>query len=231
MEWVFCQCWEDQLFAHWAIPPEALRPLVPQALALDTFAGDAWLGITPFRVNSSRLRFLPPVPGLSSFPELNVRTYVSRKGKPGVFFFSLDAGNPLAAAGARALFHLPYHAARMCARREGDWFQFRSVRPSRDAPPAEFRAWYRPTRDPYQAAPGTLDHFLTERYRLYTLGRRGDLFQVEIRHTPWELQTAEAEMEKNTMAAAIGVKLPEDAPLLHFSSVKPAFIGPLQRVR
>src|SRR6185436_4929392 len=103
--WVMAMDWEDLLFMHWAIPPELLSPLLPPGLTLDLFASEAWLGVVPFRMTGVRTRFTPGMPGLSRFPELNVRTYVVRDGVPGVWFFSLDAANPVAVRGARQFFH------------------------------------------------------------------------------------------------------------------------------
>jgi len=114
------QKWHDLLFMHWRIPPQTLRPLIPPALDLDIFEGSAWLGIVPFRMTGVRLRATPSIPGLSAFPELNVRTYIVAGGKPGVWFFSLDAASALAVATARAWFHLPYFRARMSLTARGD---------------------------------------------------------------------------------------------------------------
>ena len=113
--WVLAMQWHDLLFMHWPVSPAVLRPAIPPMLELETFDGAAWLGVTPFRMKGTRPPLVPPLPWFSAFPELNVRTYVTAEGKPGVWFFSLDAGNPLAVRGARALFHLPYYGAVMRA--------------------------------------------------------------------------------------------------------------------
>src|SRR5437764_14098290 len=109
--WIMTQTWHELLFAHWPIAPEKIRPLIPSVFTLDTFEGEAWVGVVPFRMSNVRPRWVPPMPGLSAFPELNVRTYVTIHGIPGVYFFSLDAGNPIAVAAARTVFHLPYFKA------------------------------------------------------------------------------------------------------------------------
>jgi len=159
------QSWRDLLFAHWPLPIDAVRPLVPPAFGIDAFAGEAWISIVPFRMANVRPARLPALPWLSAFPELNVRTYVTALGptgiKPGVFFFSLDAANPVAVAIARRFFHLPYYRA-------------------------------------------------------------------EIHHAPWPLQTAEAEIIENTVAAAGGVTLPDVAPRLHFSRRLDVLVWPLR---
>jgi uncharacterized protein YqjF (DUF2071 family) len=209
------QGWDDLLFAHWPVAYAALRPLVPPALTLETHDGSAWVGVVPFSMRRVRLLPLPELPGLSSFGELNVRTYVTDGARPGVYFFSLDASNLPAVVAARIGFHLPYFHARMRATTIGDETRYASARYGCRL--ARFRARYRPIGPPQPAPPGTLAYFLTERYCLYTTNRRGALLRVEIQHPPWPLQPAEAEIEVNGMAAAAGIALPDTAPLLHVS--------------
>ena len=220
------QTWEDLLFAHWPVAADALRELVPARLAIDECDGSAWLGITAFRISGLRLRGTLPFRWVSSFLELNVRMYVTAEGKPGIWFFSLDAGSPLAVEAARRLYKLPYFRARMsAARRGGGWIDYASAR--RDGgPPAVFSARYRPAGDVFEARPGSLEEFLTERYCLYAAeGKR--LFRAEIHHPRWRLQEAEAEIELNTMAPQ-GLKLPRGKPLLHFSRRQDALVWPLE---
>jgi uncharacterized protein YqjF (DUF2071 family) len=209
------QQWSDLLFAHWPVPTENLRPLVPPVLLLDTYEDRCWVGVTPFYLSGLRARGLPALPGIASFPELNVRTYVSRDGKPGVFFFSLDAGSLAAVFGARSLYGLPYFYARMRVRRDGGDVAY-SCRRSHLGKVAEFEARYRPISPPRQPQPATLRHFLTERYCLYTVSGR-HLYRDQIHHLPWPLQEDEAEIPRNTMAAAAGITLPATAPLLYFA--------------
>ncbi|MFO7168261.1 MAG: DUF2071 domain-containing protein [Chloroflexota bacterium] len=209
--------WLDLLFMHWPVPAEALRPYIPPGLELDTFEGQAWLGVVPFRMAGVRPRMVPALPGVSAFPELNVRTYVTAGGKPGVWFFSLDAASRPAVEMARAVFHLNYRHARMAARTLGDTVHYSSERTERGAPPAAFAARYRPTGPAFRAAPGSLEAWLTERYCLYAANRAGQLWRADIHHRPWPLQLAEAEVERNTMTAQIGLALPDTRPLLHFA--------------
>src|SRR5215471_8036474 len=126
--WIMVQIWHDLLFAHWPVPPEALRPLVPPELPIDIFEGKGWIAVAPFHMSGVRPRGIPPLPGLSRFPELNVRTYTTLDGKPGVFFFSLDAANLPAVRAARAFYHLPYFHARMKAHVDGDRVAYSSQR-------------------------------------------------------------------------------------------------------
>ena len=174
--WVMAQSWRDLLFAHWPIAPDAMRALLPPSLDLDTFEGNAWLGVVPFGMRGVRPRWVPPVPWLSNFLELNVRTYVRVRDrgqvKPGVYFFSLDAANSLAVMIARRTFRLPYYHAAMTLRVEGEWREYASHRTHRAAPGADFVGRYRPVGPVYRAQAGTLDHWLTERYSLYTVDRR-----------------------------------------------------------
>jgi uncharacterized protein len=206
------------LFAHWALPVEALRPLIPRPLEIDTFGGQAWLGVVPFRMSGVRMRGTPAIPGFSRFPELNLRTYVVRDGKPGVWFFSLDAANVVGVWGARTLFHLPYFLAEMSCAEEAGWIQYLSQRKDRRGSSASLRARYRAIGDIFQAQPGSIEHFLVERYCLYTADEKGRIIRCEIHHLPWPLQLGEAELQENTMAAATGITIADRTPeLLHFS--------------
>jgi len=215
--WVMAQTWHDLLFAHWPVDAALLRPLLPPQLQIDTYEGAAWLAVVPFRMTGVRLRGTPAVPWLAAFPELNVRTYATHGEKPGVWFFSLDAGNSVAVAIARAWFHLPYFRARMtCEEREG-WIHYASERTHRRAPAALLEGRYRPNGEVVPAQPGTLEHFLTERYCLYATSARGQIIRGEIHHPPWPLQVAEVEFSRNSMADAAGVPLPVSMPLLHFA--------------
>lgn len=214
--WIMAMQWRDLLFAHWRMDPAALRPHIPPPLELQTFDGSAWLAVVPFRMADTRPRLLPAVPAVSDFPELNVRTYVTAGGKPGVWFFSLDAANPLAVEVARLTFHLPYVHATMRCEPEGDGVRYLSRRGPRVARPAAFAGTYRPTGPAYAAAPGSLEHWLTERYCLYAANRRGRVWRGEIDHAPWPLQPAEAEIAHNSMAAPLGLRL-DGPPLLHFA--------------
>jgi uncharacterized protein YqjF (DUF2071 family) len=212
------QRWTSLLFAHWPVPPEMLRPLIPTSLEIDTYDGDAWVGVIPFRMSNVRPRWVPRLPWVSEFLELNVRTYVRYRDQGGVWFFSLDASNPLAVRAARSLVHLKYYDARMAMHIGADGsFHYRSQRTHRGAPPASFEGSYRPEGHVRTAQPGTLDHFLVERYELFSSGTRG-LLSVKIAHPPWPLQRAVAHIERNTMAAAAGVTLDGEPQQLHFAA-------------
>jgi uncharacterized protein len=215
--WIMAQQWHDLLFAHWPVPSSVLRPLIPAQLEIDQYEGQAWVAVVPFRMSGVRLRGTSAFPGFSAFPELNVRTYITRQRKPGVWFFSLDAANFIAVAVARSWFHLPYYRARMRCELENNEIRYSSERTHRGAPAAAFCCSYRAAGDPFEPQLGTLEHFLTERYCLYAADPRGRLFCGEIQHPPWSLQRAEAEIEANTMAQAAGICLSDAPPLLHFA--------------
>ena len=218
------QTWNDRLFAHWPIHPDVMRKLVPSPLALDTFNGQCWVAVTPFHMSGIRARCFPKLPGLSAFPELNVRTYVTHGGKPGVYFFSLDAGSRTAAWVARKTYHLPYFHAKMSSINQDGWIHYRSVR----GQATELKAKFRPASPVQLRDPGTLEHWLTERYCLYTVVR-DSVYRAEIHHQPWPLQDAAAEISSNTMASAAGIQLPEIPPLLHFSKQLDVLIWPLKK--
>jgi uncharacterized protein YqjF (DUF2071 family) len=212
--WVMTQIWHDLLFAHWRVDERLLRPHIPAAFEVDRFDGSAWLGVVPFFMSGVAPRGCPPVPWLSAFPELNVRTYVSpRDGKRGVFFFSLDAARLPAVVGARTAFRLPYFHASMQITRSGDAVHYASRRRRGEA---SFIARYQPTGPAFTPARGSLEFFLTERYCLYHVDPFGRPSRLEIHHAPWALQPARAEIAKNTMADGLGIPL-EGAPLLHFA--------------
>lgn len=227
--WLMAQTWKDLLFAHWPVQPERLRPLLPRAIPLDVREGIAWVGVTAFRVSAARLRGVPHLPGITAFPELNVRTYTTIDGKPGIWFLSLDAASVLAVVGARRTYRLPYFKARMECSERGGWIEYRSRRASRDGEPAALAGRYRPTGPEAPAPPGSLAHWLTERYCLYTLDEHGDVFRADIHHPPWPLRPAEAAFELNTMAEPYGLELHPPPALLHFAPRQDVLIWPLVR--
>lgn len=227
--WRMTQRWRDLLFAHWPIPADELASLVPPGLQIDTFDQSAWIGVVPFWMDRIQMRDLPRIPGASRFPELNLRTYVRERNtnRAGVYFFCLEAANPLAVAVARAVFHLPYHWARMSVKPRGEReFTYQSER-LLSASRVRFRAHYRglgQMRLLGPSRPGTIEHFLTERYCLFTSDRRGELLCGDIHHEPWPLEAAEAEIELNDLPGIYGIKLPETEPLLHYSRELMAYL-------
>ena len=224
--WGMAQSWHDLLFAHWPVAPEVLRPLIPPELELQTFDKQSWVGVVPFRMSGVRARWLPAIAGTSCFPELNVRTYVVCGGKPAVYFFSLDAANRLAVKTARLLYHLPYFYADMRSDDTGAEILCRSKRRQNEA---ECEGRHLPLGAVNRRSSATLDHWLTERYCLYTTVN-GSVYRGEIHHEPWPLRDAEADIRVNTMAQAAGVSLPDTRPLLHFARRLDVLIWPLRRI-
>lgn len=226
--WLMGQTWVDLLFAHWQVPEEALRRVVPPQLPLDTHDGSAWLGITPFCVRGLRLRNAVPAPVISSFPELNVRTYVSVEGKPGIYFLSLDAESSVAVAAARRLYRLPYFRSQIEVTVEDEVIGYDLMRISDDGPPGYFCARYGPKGPELPVRENSLERWLTERYCLYTLDDEQRVQRGEIHHPPWPLHDAWAEIETDTMAMPFGIELDGD-PLLHFSPRQDVVVWPLRR--
>jgi uncharacterized protein YqjF (DUF2071 family) len=213
--WVMTQTIHDLLFAHWACDPGGLRKHVPAEFELDVFAGQAWIGIVPFWMTNVAARGMPALPGISTFPELNVRTYVRVEDKPGIYFFSLDAGSRVAVLAGRLLLNLPYHAASMTVADDGP-ICYESRRTGGVESEANFLARYEPKGTAFNAPAGSLEEFLTERYCLYHLDRRGEPYRLEIHHPPWKLQPASAQLIRNNLGDVNGLHLPDTTPLTHF---------------
>jgi len=219
--WVMGQTWDDLLFAHWRVDADTLRRHVPDELELEQHSGSAWIGVTPFFVTGLRARGLLPLPRVSSFRELNVRTYVTHGGKPGIWFFSLDASSQVAVEAARRFYRLPYFRAEIDVERRDGRIAYECARHEGKA----FSATYAPVGDVSPAAAGSLEHFLAERYCLYArAGAR--LYRADIHHRPWPLQQAEATIDLNSMPPD-GIPL-DGEPVLHFSRRQDVVIWPLQ---
>ena len=215
--WVMGQSWEDLLFAHWRVDPDALRRVIPAQIPIDTFDGSAWIGVTPFMVTGLRARFTPPLPGTARFPEINVRTYVTIDARPGIWFFSLDTPNLPAVATARRVYRLPYFRSRSDMSHHGERISFRTERAASDGPPATCAVEYRATGPVTTPEPGSFEQFACERYCLYTLDEGQRILRGTIHHPPWPLQPAEAEFTGNTMGEQVGIAL-DGEPTLHVSA-------------
>lgn len=212
--WLGRQSWCDLLFAHYRIPAAALRRFVPPPLQLQEQDGFSWIGVVPFRMSGVMLRGLPDLPWISAFPEINVRLYVEHGGKPGVWFLSLDATNPLAVWSARRFFHLPYRRAHIEVEASSSGIRYASRLLTGSA---RFNARYRPDTPVYAATPGTLEHFLTERYCLYAQAPSGRLYRTEVHHERWPLQGASGEVDATDLLRSHGVEVGGPPDLLHFA--------------
>jgi len=234
--WLMRQRWNDLLFAHWQVPATSIAPLVPEGLQVDTFQGGAWLGATPFWMDRIKVRGVPSIPGARSFPDLILRTYVreERTGAPGVYCLSLDSSNLLAVAAGRAFFHLPYHSAEMhIEQRTEREFAFYSRRRF-VGHPVHFKARYRglgPSQRLVELRPGTLEHFLMERSCLYSRNSAGQPIRANLHQASWSLEEAEAEIELNDLAAAMGIEVPQQEPVLHYSRRLAVYVWPAELVR
>jgi uncharacterized protein YqjF (DUF2071 family) len=221
--WVMGQTWDDLLFAHWRVDGDAIREHVPDGLQVEEHDGTAWLGVTPFEITGLRARGMFPLPLVSSFRELNVRTYVTDGEKPGIWFFSLDASSQIAVEAARLLYKLPYFRADITLERRSGRVFYECVRDETSAFSGAYRAAGRASR----AHAGSRDHFLTERYCLYA-AEGGRLYRAEIHHRPWPLRPAEATIDLNTMPPD-DIRL-DGEPVLHYSARQDVVIWPLRQV-
>ncbi len=226
--WTWRQNWYDLAFLHWPVPAARLAGLVPRGLTIQEFDGSSWVGAVPFRMAGVMRRPFPDLPWFSAFAELNVRLYVEFQGRPGVWFLSLDATNALGVWGGRRFFHLPYHRAEIQMARHDRAIEFHSRR--RDNSGASFKASYAPQGPRFTARPGTLEHFLTERYCLYAARRDGTLVRCEVHHAPWPLERAEGQVRAEPLLAAAGLPIAGQPPLMHCSPGVEVVIWPLQVV-
>jgi len=204
--------WSNLLFVHWRVPPELLRPLIPEELTIDTFDGSAWLGLVPFEMTDTSFRRVPPLPGLARFYECNLRTYVRHGDHAGVWFFSLDAARLLPVLGGRWLWSLNYVHARFRVSREGERTSYNLKRRrgwGRWPGSSTNIVWTRGDALP-QPEPGSLEHFLTERYMLFTK-RRGRLMHGRVAHDPWSIRAAELISLDDSLVQAAGIDLGDRA--------------------
>lgn len=222
MNWTMRQEWNDLAFLHWEIAPDEIRPHLPPGVELDLYGGAAWIGIVPFDMKGVTRRGFPAPRWMSDFPEINVRTYVTMQGKPGVWFFSLDAPSRLAVWGARNFYYLPYYHAKMAVGRAGDEVRYEHRRGD-----LIFRARYRPL-EKIDAAADSFEAWATERYCLYAADRRGRLYRGHVHHPPWPLHRAEIEITENNLLR--GWRTGAMHPSALFSSHLPVVMWPLESV-
>jgi uncharacterized protein len=210
--------WLDLLFAHWPVDAASLADRLPPGFELETYGGEAWLGVVPFTMADVAPRGFPAIPGISRFPELNIRTYVRHRGVPGVWFLSLDAMSWPIVLGGRAVFHVPYVHARMSSRRQSGAIVYRSTRNERRRPPTTFRASWRVTGPPSTSEAGSFDAWSTDRPRLFSVDGRGRVWRTEIAHAAWPLQPAVATIDAAALVATHGLTLPDTPPILRAST-------------
>jgi uncharacterized protein YqjF (DUF2071 family) len=215
--WAIFMRWKNLAFLHWPIPPELLRPMIPRPLELDIFDGRAWIAVVPFEMEDVRLRVAPKIPTATNFPELNLRTYVRYGDRAGVWFFSFEAASRLAVHAARIVLNLAYYSAAMKVHAAAEQISYRSERIHRDSERASFQATYRPSGPGRHLQPGTLEHWLIERYCLFGQFPHGTIYFIDVHHPPWPVQDAIVEIADNTIASAAGIILPDRPPVAHFA--------------
>jgi uncharacterized protein YqjF (DUF2071 family) len=230
------QRWNDLLFAHWPIAAPMMEALLPEWLEVDAYQGSAWLGAVPFWLDRIKIRGVPVLPGMRNFPDLNFRTYVRDRftKTPGIYCFSIDSSNLLTVAMARVVYHLPYKLAEMRhePRSEREFAFYSRRRFSR--PEVIFKARYRglgPTQKTAEIQPGSFEFFFSERNCVYSTNRAGQPIRANLHHVPWPLEEAEAEIERNDLATAVGIELPNMEPVLHYSRRLAVYIWPAELVR
>ena len=234
--WAMTQRWNDLLFAHWPVPTVKIEALLPEWLEADTFQASAWVGAVPFWLDRIKIRGVLSIPGMRSFPDLNLRTYVRDRdtGTPGIYFFSVDSSNWLAVGMARLMYHLPYHVAEMQLEPRSDReFAFYSRRRFQDKN-VIFKARYRglgPSRRLAEIHVGTLEYFVTERTCLFSTNRAGQPIRANLHHVSWPLEEAEAEIERNDLATAVGFELPDMDPVLHYTRRLAVYVWPAELLR
>lgn len=221
------QKWRDLLFLHWPVPLSVLRPLVPAHLNIDTFDGVAYIGLVPFSMEGVRPWWMPF--GMD-FLETNVRTYVHNNGKdPGVWFFSLEAASWLAVRAARLGWNLPYHHARMRADKHGEVLRYSTIRVGQ--PAATSSASFKVGPELPASEPGTLQHFLLERYYLYSRAGTGHLMRGQVHHPPYPAHSVELRTVNDGLIAAAGLPKPKGMPpLAHFSPGVDVDVFSLERI-
>lgn len=227
--WIGKQIWADLLFAHWPADYASLREKIPEEFEIDQFDDEPWVGVVPFMMRGVRFRGTPAVPGVSNFLELNLRTYIRYRGRPAVYFFSLDANHRLAVWAARKYFHLPYYRAKMESHSDTFGTHYRSQRYASSGKQTLLDCSYR-GEDKIATSSGDLTEWLTERYCFFTKTHTGNIFRGRIHHRKWPLQHASAEFRNNTIAAAQGVKLKDVSPILHYSKSLEVKVWKLQKM-
>jgi uncharacterized protein len=237
--WLAYQRWEHILFLHWPVPVEHVRPLVPEGLEIDTFGGSAWVALVPLKMAHIHLRHLPQGGPISNFPELNLRTYVRYRDRPGVWFFSLDAPHPFDVWIGRHVFHLRYELAEARLGADSAIDHLLTFTSTRDTgwegagpgvPPAAFKAQYQPQGSGAPPEPNTLEYFLCERFAMFTRDDAGHFLMGEIHHRPWELFAADAQLTENTVSAASGLTVLGPPASALYSPVMENVVWPMVRV-
>lgn len=231
-KWIMKQTWKNLFFAHWPIPVEYLRPYIPSSLHIDTFDGSAWLGVVAFEMEGIYFRGLKAMSVTPKFTEINVRTYVHFNGKPGVYFLSLDVGDRASLLIASRWYRLPYQPAQITFKREKDTFHIQSIRNQKTINPIEFMGEFVPLSDVYYPQKGTLDHWATERYCLFSTDKLGkQLYCGEIHHSAWPIQKVEGAIDRNSLFTPFQLRPSETKPIVHYSRGLDTLFWNIKRIK
>lgn len=228
--WIMRQTWNNLLFLHWPISPKQLQPFIPSPLQIDIFNQYAWIGIIVFCMGGIYPRGFSLKSLTPKFKEINVRTYVLLNGKPGVYFLSLDVPDWASLTIAKRWYHLPYHPAKVSIQKEEQTFHCLSIRNGKANSPISFNGKFKPISEVFFPQEGTLEHWLTERYCLYSTKTGDDIYCGEIHHRPWPLQIAEAEISHNTMFSPFEWDLSDVKPISHYAEGMDTLIWNIKRV-
>ncbi|HEU4963839.1 MAG TPA: DUF2071 domain-containing protein [Bacilli bacterium] len=218
-KWQVYQEFQNVVFCHYPLDTEVLRPHVPQELPLDAFEGKAYVSLVGLLLRDCHLRWNKLFP--LNFQQLNVRTYVTIDGKPGVYFLSMDANSWLMTTVGRVFYDMAYYHAQASSKQDGEWTTYRYQRKGADPNPPRFDVRFRPTGEPFEAQPGSLEQFLAERYWMYQVDKDGSIYAGELFHPHWKMRKAEAIVEHNSMTAPYGFALPEEEMVAYFSKGVP----------
>ncbi|MFC3747960.1 YqjF family protein [Paenibacillus sp. GCM10012306] len=228
--WMMKQGWNKVLFAHWPVSEASVSPFIPPGLELQQWEGRPWISVVPFQMDPLLVRGLPPLPFVHTFLELNIRTYVIKDGKPGVFFLNMDASSLPAVTGARVLTYLPYNYADMTLQSEGHGVRYISKRQTKLGE-AVFNGVYSAAQSvPVHAIPGTLLHWLTERYCLFAVSSKGNLYVGDIHHQPWPLQEAKLQLDQHTSTKALGLAHESEPSFLTYTERLEVLLWPLKKI-
>lgn len=219
--------WENVLFAHWAYDPHIIQAKLPKGIKVDTYKGKAYVGVVSFLMNKIHPKIFPEKVSFS-LPEINVRTYVEVDGKKGVLFLSLDTGSKISVLGANAFLDMPYFHSDITMKREGDLTYFESIRKANQA---VFKGAYSSKSDVFAAREESLEYWLTERYRLYSTAKNGDIQYGDIKHEQWPLQQAGVNIKENSLILAAGLPSQKGEPHLLYSPGVTVHIGMIQKYK
>ena len=225
LPWIMKQTWHDLLFAHYPVKLELLQKLVPPVFQLDSYNGIGWVGVVPFHVQNHRVRLLPPIPGFDRFAQINIRTYVTVNGKRGVYFIRVHMNHLIAGVLAKTFYYMPFQAAIVKMEQSDRYINFCSIKSKQ----IEFQCHYTPISESKLAEKASFEHWLVERYSMYSLNRKGEVMRSDILHNYWPLQLAEGEITNHSILLNEGIQVANNEPILHYAKKMEAMLWPVVR--